>query len=363
MNLNLFSAGISQFPNARYADNRNFTSNNTSLNKNVAFKGSADREEYLKGYSYKVNLFQIYNLKPKTRLLSLSKDDVSFKGGKSFRDFWVKAKRLGKPYIAIDKNNPLGEGRNAIVYAINGIDDYVMKINKTGEKPPAQFEINKMIPVNYDFDGRNFGQPIGEVSKDKGNYILIKQKGKEHSIENWMDYVFNRKELTRECVPKYYKDMDLLSQMPDESFVEFADSMKYRSDKGYPADFVNPQNILIDHENKSINAIDIFDWKDLFDLNNKNTYFDMVSPLLDFAMFEKYLKFLGPESQRKLIKNCQTIADKCKNAAQKVGLSMEESIFLDTVTKMDDVVQRVGPQLPDKNLKQRYETIKQYVNV
>lgn len=295
------------------------------------------------------------------------RDNISFKGD-HYADFIKQTKHKGKSCINIS-SIPMGEGDFSKVYNIYGFDDYLVKVMKTegNQVPPSQIKIDGIIPIPDEFEGRNFGQPIGMVKDNEGIYVLLRQSGIPHStsysVKDWLYYAFDPKvSLSHKQAQKFSKDIAQLAQFPDKSYVDFADDLKFLSDKGYKVSSLNPANLLIDYEKKSINPIDIFDNKNIFKITEKNTSYDMIFPLLDVILFQEYFDLLNPKERHALIKNSKTIMNKCQTAAKKVGLSTEIELRRKSLANLDNHNELTSNNLPKRSLLERFDSIIKFIN-
>lgn len=241
-----------------------------------------------------------------------------------FNDFHAQVKARPAKSQKIGDENLFANGSVGEIYSIDGMPDFLIKVNhRICKETPKSIDLSQVRHIPDVFEGRNFGQPIGEASESKGIEILIKQEGEPHSIKNWYHHLQFPQTITTQHARIFAKQVETLARSDDKTYLEFARSLKYLTEKGYKADTNNPNNFLLVRKNnkiKEINMIDVTDWKKNKNLQPPNTYYDMVCPLLDYGFFEAFHSKLSPNDQRKLEKNSKLVVKKCKDAARKAQL-------------------------------------------
>lgn len=234
-----------------------------------------------------------------------------------------------------------GVGANSIVYNLDFLDDYVLKILKKKKK----FDPNQ-IPIGLFPEDINLGQPIWKHPDDNSILILKKVSGIPNSIKNWSNVIFDDNIKMPHCVTSeqaqvYFDKISKISSMDQKVFDDLAyqikvldSTSKFDGDKipGFKIDSVNPNNLLVDFEKNKLSVIDYFA------KNNsayQNSYMDMLAVISDFTLYPEYYDRLN-QSQRVELVNClNVIEDKSYKAAQKVGLSTDKTIFLNYINKMN----------------------------
>ncbi len=249
--------------------------------------------------------------------------------------------KLKKLLLSPDKASVAGEGANSVVYNIDFLDDYVLKIIKS----KLNADPNN-IPIGLFPDSVNLGQPVWVHPDNKGILLLKKVSGKPNSIENWSGTIYDKSlqkplSVTREQAYDYYGKITRIAQMEQASFDDLANQIKvldttpkYPGDAvpGFKTDSVNPNNLLVDFENNRLGVIDYFA------KNNEiyqNSYMDMVAVISDFTLYPEYYDHLMPQQQAELLKCLKIIEDKSFKAAQKAGLSTDKNVFLNFINKMN----------------------------
>jgi len=282
--------------------------------------------------SFKHGLSTAFQIQTNPMMGTSQGDVVAFKA-KSVRstplleDFTFKLKQSGMTAeklanSATRQENLRGEGRCSKVYNIphEAFYNYVIKVYKD-KKFMNEVRINDMPKMNL-------GQPIYKISDT--TLVLKKLGGEEHSIPNWSDknstYIPSREE-----AGQFLSNLQRINSMPEETFVDFAERIKYAAQYDYKTDSINPNNLLIDYENQKISFVDYW-------LNDKarygkpkdwqvDCYMDMVTPLLDFVMFKRYYDALDGTQQKQFIETSNSIVQKCYSAAEKVGLPTDKKYF------------------------------------
>ena len=107
-----------------------------------------------------------------------------------------------------------GVGANSIVYNMDFLDDYVLKVMKSKQKADP----NK-IPIGLFPDGVNLGQPVWEHPDNKSVLILKKVSGQPNSIKNWSDTIYDKnlnlpRAVTQERALEYFEK---ITKIADES--------------------------------------------------------------------------------------------------------------------------------------------------
>ena len=251
---------------------------------------------------------------------------------------------IQKVMESISERNLIGEGRNSKVYKFfdNSFDKYVIKVLK----PNSSNQIELNVLPEY-----NFGQAIFKIQDNI--YILKKQNGIQHGFIDWEKQCQCLK-IEREKAQNFVKSVKRISEMPNETFDEFARKTKYITDNGYKSDSINPNNLLIDYKNNEINVIDYF--KTNNEIKSKNSYLDMACCILDFLNFERIYSALPESEQKEFINVAKLIMEKCYNSAKKVGLSTDKRDY-------EEFLSRVSTILNAKSLLPNYKDFKELVRV
>ena len=192
------------------------------------------------------------------------------------------------------------------------------------------------------FAPQNLGQEIARIGD---RYTILKRVfGIPLSFQDWakrkpdyVDITISRKE-----VEKFIKDLNFIKDLPEESFIKYAEMLKTIDKNGYKADSFNPNNYLLDYKNKRINIIDSYKYEP--DMG-RNTVYDMFCPLVDYHNYVKYMKGMNEQEKKDFIKNTRIVFEKCVSAAKKVGISTSEKTFTEFI---DEAGHRLNTSYLDK---------------
>lgn len=222
-----------------------------------------------------------------------------------------------------NKENFIGSGFTADVYAIPGIENYLIRIERKNFNTKSFLE-NPIIPELQNELAPNFGQYI--ASNSYGFFITKKVQGESHSLPNWPEVIENLETKTQGLK---YKEAELilnkitkLSEFPQQSFDELAKNIqKLNKYTDCEIDIMNPNNLIVDEQNKTINIIDL--WYKHSE-NGSTAPFNgidsMVNLMLDPLTFKTVYDKLSHKQQDKLIKVSEQIIEKIFIAADKFGL-------------------------------------------
>lgn len=240
-----------------------------------------------------------------------------------------------------NKASIAGEGANSVVYNIDFLDEYVLKV----VKPDIKADPNN-IPVGLFPNNVNLGQPVW-INPDNQRILLLKKvSGVPNSINNWSGTIYDKKlgkplSVTKEQAFDYFEKITKISQLEQAVFDDLANQIqvlnttpKHPNDlyPGFKTDSVNPNNLLVDFENNKLGVIDYFARNnDIY----KNSHMDMVAMISDFTLYPEYYDHLNSSQQEKLLQCLKIIENKSFKAAEKVGLSTDKEIFLNFINKIN----------------------------
>ena len=227
----------------------------------------------------------------------------------SFADLMVQLESSGydqeKLSEIVRPENVIGHGGNADVYAIPGVEKYVMRIVRA-----AGGEINGQIQeVQDDFPEYNIGQAVAGIP-EAGVYFLRRQPG----VPAGVPYGEIRR-ASGEASDKVYEDhLRNAASMPQEAYDDFIKMLSVINERGYQFDPSKANNVLLDLEAGKFNVVDIN--KKLEGSTYQNSISELVITLMDNAYSWKY-KGSGPvENYRRVI------LEKCTEAARKAGQTL-----------------------------------------
>ena len=222
-----------------------------------------------------------------------------------------------------NKENYIGSGFNADVYSIPGIENYLIRIERKDFNPQRLLE-NPIIPELQNELAPNFGQYI--ASNNHGFFITKKVHGKSHSLPNWSEVIKDLETNKRELK---YKEAELilnkivnLSEFPQKSYDDLAKNIqKLNKHTDCEIDIMNPNNLIVDDENKTINIIDLwYKHSENGSVAPFNGVDSMVNLMLDPLTYDKVFNKLSFKLQDKLTESAQKVIDKTLIASEKYGL-------------------------------------------
>jgi|GEM_PF-5342401 len=225
-----------------------------------------------------------------------------------FADLYDSPKELIKNAI---KYTPIGAGGQGTVYAIPGMNDYLLKIPfwLDGDNY-KEFKLDNFSSAKYDLDDINVGQPILETELLKQLdtiKILLKVKG-----EKFIDNNKNPEDLfvDHDLLYKfaYQNRLKIAAGMPQEAYDNLAKIALKLNELGHSID-PGIENILIE-KGKSFNPIDIY-----FDCNTKTPFSNILRLIIGD---EEYIEDLTDNDSKYL----KIVIGKCIKSCQKEGILM-----------------------------------------
>lgn len=222
-----------------------------------------------------------------------------------------------------NESNYIGSGFNADVYSIPGIDNYLIRIERKNFNVQSLLE-NPIIPELQNELAPNFGQYI--ASNNHGLFITKKVHGESHSLPNWSNVIKDLETNKRELK---YKEAELilnkivnLSEFPQKSYDDLAKNIqKLNKYTQCEIDIMNPNNLIVDDENKTINIIDLwYKHSDNGSIEPFNGIDSMINLMLDPLTYNKVSDKLSFKQQDKLTESAQKIINKIFVASEKYGL-------------------------------------------
>lgn len=229
------------------------------------------------------------------------------------------------------KKNILGTGANSVVYKFSNplLDRWAIKVDIKHNDYKDSFS-HPIQPVDDEFRGMNMGQEIARI----GNrvHILKRINGKPHSFENWSKHRAEGTKITEEDASVFLDDVKKIADFPQEAFDDYAKQLKILDDKGYKADSFNPNNYLIDYENRTIHIIDAYK----YDVDaHLNTSYDLFCPLVDYPNYSRFYDVMSEKEKAEYIDFTEAIFEKCMTAAEKTGVSTSEDTFREFISRID----------------------------
>ena len=210
---------------------------------------------------------------------------------KSFENFkrWANETNFlsNTKQILNNPSNLIGSGFEGKVYAIPNTENWVIK----------QYFRSNMIPVSKNTPDielipdispeLNIGQVIAKVNIPVGErycetfFVHKKQNGKPIGVNTLLS-----KSVTDGTTKTHLESLELLANLPQESYKQLIDDIATISELGYKIDGTTPNNILLDSENKRINFVDIADK----DPDKNSQYAEVLYCLLGASYGERFLE-------------------------------------------------------------------------
>ncbi len=243
----------------------------------------------------------------------------------SYSDFM---QRIGQSYDSIpivqilkevvNKNeNIVGQGIEGIIYKIDKVPEYLIKVPHTIKEIPADFKLESVIDY---FPKNNFGQAV--ASSAEGISVIKRINGINHDI--LMEKIHNQNGIYYKEDAEYFLDnIKKISKFNDSAFIDFARNVKATNGNiRYLVD-PNPYNLIVDFKNQKFGIIDLYDrafWPLLEDCESDvSTMINMIlSPINHCTVYN----ILEKAKQDELINASRIIIKKCLFAADKVKLKL-----------------------------------------
>ncbi len=230
----------------------------------------------------------------KIKSFGKSNNDNSFKAFKTWAeetDFYSKALNI------IDFTGEiLGSGFEGTTYEIPDNDNWVIKEEKRSASIPVKTDSPQITEIPDLTPNLNLGQMIAHVIVPSTPYssrrffILKKQKGETYGVS-----YDKRNQVSESNINTHLKSLKLLSSFPIDSFKEVVEEVVQANKAGLKFDFYNPNNIMIDEENKKINFVDV-DKGSIHPL--KNQLADILFSLLDGEFAKNFNKYCNSNTKK-----------------------------------------------------------------
>lgn len=190
---------------------------------------------------------------------------TSFKGNKNDDSFQAFVKWAEETDFLSNADNIiertgriLGGGFEGITIEIPNNDKWVIKVMKRSNFIQQKCEKAAICEVPDKLPDLNIGQMIAYVTMPISNtssrrfYILRKQKGDSYGINNTPP-----QELNKNNIAAHISSLKKMAEYPFDAYRQMIRDIISVNDAGYVFDFYNPNNIMLDDENKRINFVDV----------------------------------------------------------------------------------------------------------
>ena len=231
-----------------------------------------------------------------------------------------------------DERNILGRGYSNTIYEIPGNNEYVLKVSNSCDIDIVDLRDYSFKDVeDKNLDG-NYGQCVVVITSSDFRkpdiFILKRQTGISNgNPPTSVIYFENGKlrpgELPYEAYERkehYARSLQILADMPQESYDKLVYNLARLGDIGYKFDYYNPNNFLLDEKSKNINIIDLEKTQKGYknDLGNALWALSNVSYLSTFM--SKYDSFpMSEDESNKVFENTIAIIDKYTKAMKNNG--------------------------------------------
>ncbi len=160
--------------------------------------------------------------------------------------------------IIYNNDNKIGSGFEGSVYEIPGNKQWVLKVYDNCQYTKRLSDNAQITQIQDSVPNLNIGQSIAKIivpencEYSKIIYVLKKQKGKTYGIPHT-----NYRRISEETIKKYIAFLSELSDYPIESFKRLIQEVSYSNSRGYRFDCLNPNNIMLDRNERKINLVDV----------------------------------------------------------------------------------------------------------
>lgn len=275
---------------------------------------------------------------------------------------WNKFNKLKAFIMNPEEKYLAGKGANSKVYNLPFLDDYVLKIVKKDSSLDLAKQYIGLFP-----DHINLGQAVWQSPDNPRVFLLKKIKGEPHSIKNWTTTIYNpitqsSQNVTKQQAEEYYTQISNISKFPQSAFDNLAQQIsildnikKFDNDYfvGFKIDSINPNNLMVDRKNQTLNLIDYFGKENE---HHKNSSMDIVAIISDFTLLPEYMDLLNKTQKNNLINMLKIINKKTNIAANKFGVSTDKNNFRDYIYEVSHYFKPMSA----KNLAGDGEYVREY---
>jgi hypothetical protein len=256
----------------------------------------------------------------KQKFLGLRLPNQTFE---AFSKWAEKTDFVSKVPEIIRCENVVGEGLQNKIYEIGQNIPFLLRVFK-GYSTQLY---TKPIMKSFDYFSKyNIGQTIALVRNDLKlkTSIILKQNGTPNGIQNWRQ-IFSEDNFSKSNVPEFISKLQDVVDMPQSAYDELLKEVKLIAEKKFYFDFFNPQNVLLDKENKAFNLVDI---ENLGAGNNLSTIPSAILySLVDEFNFTNAYNFATHEKKEQMLVYAMAIKLKIKKSAQKHFIANNPKIF------------------------------------
>lgn len=184
---------------------------------------------------------------------------------------------------SVRKENFLGSGESAEVFAVDLYPNFAIKIPRTLDlSKTAKFGAPKIID-DPRFEGRNFGQPIAEFENEI--ILVLRQQGKPIGVPAHLRGDQETAGDQEDNDRLYEESMKVVAAMPEEAFVQLIKDLKFLNIAGKRIDPMKSNDLLCDVKNGKFNFVGLTDReKD----KEENTPAEALTLLFDYSYARRY---------------------------------------------------------------------------
>lgn len=258
-------------------------------------------------------------------------NDISFGKSLSYNDFLAsmhavyKNKSLKNVILSTIGNdkNFIGRGFSANVYSMQGIDNYLIRVERKHFSPKSFIE-NPIIAEHQNELAPNFGQYV--ASNGHGLFITKKVFGESHSLPNWSLKIIGIEkgvdEITHKDAKFISNKVKILSEFPQAGFNDL--SRKIQQLNKYTdceIDIMNPNNLIVDEGNTALGIIDLWYKHSENDSTAPFNGIDsIINLMLDPLTHNKVYEKLNNADKELFTNSSEQIIKKVFTAGEKFGL-------------------------------------------
>ena len=155
------------------------------------------------------------------------------------------------------KENFLGSGSNAEVYAIDLYPNFAVKIPRSLDLSKASKFGAPRIIDDLRFEGRIFGQPIAEF--ENGIILVFRQQGKPIGVPAHLRGDQENPGDQEACDRLYEESMKIVAAMPQEAYVQLIKDLKFLNATGKRIDPSRSNDLLCDVKNGKFSFVGLTD--------------------------------------------------------------------------------------------------------
>ena len=237
----------------------------------------------------------------------------------------------------IKEENLLGMGKTNKAYSLEKLPQFVLRI-------PNNFKLNEnkifsCRPIKAFCKEYNFGEPI--IDFGNGIQLLNKVEGVGCSFKNWVNYmkdtVLKNLPICKNAAKENLKTLQEIADFPIESYIDFANKLKFLNTTTKTVDCINPNNIIINFDSKKFNIIDLWD-KGTHQTKGNAGFDHMVTLLCDGILHMDTLKVLPASKVKQYESATNLIIYKCQTAAQLVDLPNSKKEVLNSFKNVENII-------------------------